>query len=78
MTVSFIFTRVNAWYSKKNHNFVFFVFCNIVATHARTGHTGFMFAQSFSAAFAWSFSLVVTGYPFIDMLQHINEDARPT
>ena len=32
-------------------NFVHFVFCNIVATHAHIGYTGFTFTKSFSAAF---------------------------
>ena len=43
-------------------NFVFFVFCNIVATLTRTGHTGFILAQSFPAAFASSFPLVVKAF----------------
>ena len=33
-------------------NFVFFVYCNIVATHTYNGHTGFSFVWSFPACFA--------------------------
>ena len=29
---------------------IFFVYCNIVATHTHDGHTGFTFTQSFPAA----------------------------
>ena len=32
-------------------NFVFFVNCNIVATHTYDGHTGFTFTWSFPAGF---------------------------
>ena len=39
---------------------MFFVFCNTIATHAHTGHTGFKFTKSFPAAFTWSLSVVET------------------
>ena len=59
-------------------SFVFFVFCNIVATHTQTGHTGFTYTWSFPAAFTWSFSLIETAYPIANMFQVMNKEARET
>ena len=57
---------------------VFFVCCNTVVTHKRTGHTGFTFTSSFLAGFTWSLSLVETVYPIVNMIQVNNKEARAT
>ena len=43
-------------------NFVFFVYYNIVSTHAHAGLAVFTFIWSFPAGFTWSLSLVETVY----------------
>ena len=58
--------------------YVYYVFCNIVPIHTHTGHTGPTMIYSFPAAFAWSFLLVETAYPIVNMFLVINKEARRT
>ena len=59
-------------------DFVRFVYCTTVVTHAHDGHNGFTFTYSFSAGFTWSLLLVETAYPIVNMTQVIDKKARAT
>ena len=54
-------------------NFVFFVYCNIVATYTYDGHTGFTFINLFQLAL-----LVDRAYTIVNMIQVVNKEARAT
>ena len=58
-------------------NSVFFVYCNIVATHTYDGHTGFTFTWSFPAIVTMPDVLLVeTANAIMNMIQVINKEPR--
>ena len=60
-------------YMYKNFVFCLFVYCNIVAAHTHTGHTGFTFTQPIPAGFTWSLLLVETVYQIVNTILVINK-----
>ena len=56
-------------------NFVFFVYCNIVATHTYDGHTA---RVSHSYDIFQLVLVVETAYAIVNMVQVINKEVRAT